>query len=88
VKRCDTSNAVSSYATVFASNLLQKQIATTAGPVDGHPAMVTLYRAELSGIIATLYIIYRVSCYYNIVEGAMTFYCDNKGALNNAFKAI
>jgi len=50
--------------------------------------MVTLYRAELSGIIATLYIIYRVSCYYNIVEGAMTFYCDNKGALNNAFKAI
>jgi hypothetical protein len=76
VKRCDTSNAVSSYATVFASNLLQKQIATTAGPVDGHPAM------------ATLYIIYRVSCYYNIVEGAMTFYCDNKGALNNAFKAI
>jgi ribonuclease HI len=85
---CDTSQAVSSYATVLASGLLQSQLATVVGPVDGHPALVTSYRAELSGIIATLYNIYRICSYYHIVEGGMTLYCDNKGALRNAFKQI
>jgi hypothetical protein len=40
---CDTSKDMSSYATVLASGLLQQQIATAAGPVDGHPALVTSY---------------------------------------------
>jgi len=50
--------------------------------------MVTSYRAELSGIIATLYLVYRVCQYYCIMEGAMTLYCDNKGALKNALHPI
>jgi len=74
--------------TVFANGLLQQQLATVKGPVDGHPELTASYRAELSGIIAALYIIYRVSLYYNIIEGGMTLYCDNKGALQNAFKPI
>jgi len=85
---CDTSQAVSSYATALASGLLHSQLATVVGLVDGHPALVTSYRAELSGIIATLYNIYRICSYYHIVEGGMTLYCDNKGALRNAFKQI
>jgi ribonuclease HI len=85
---CDTSSAVSSYGTVFASNLLQQQLSSVVGPVDGHPVLLTSYRAELSGIIATLYLVYRLCQYYQITEGAMTLYCDNKGAPNNAFKGI
>jgi hypothetical protein len=58
------------------------------GPVDGHPDLVTSYRAELSGIVATLYAVYRICQFYNISAGAMILYCDNKGALTNAFKPI
>jgi hypothetical protein len=85
---CDTSLVVSSYATVLASSFRKRQLATVVGPVDGHPALVTSYRAELSGIIATLYIIDCICSYYYIVEGGMTLYCDNRGALKNAFKQI
>jgi len=45
-------------------------------------------RIELSGIVAALYLIYRVCQYYQITDGAMTLYCDNKGALKNAFQPI
>lgn len=85
---CDTSLAVASYGTVFASNLLRQQLAAIVGPVDGHPNLLTSYRAELSGIIATLYIVYRICQHYNIEEGSMILYCDNKGALGKAFKDI
>jgi ribonuclease HI len=85
---CDSSRGISSYGTVFASGLLKQQISSVVGPVDGHPSLVTSYRAELSGIVATLYLVYRICLFYNIREGAMTLYCDNKGALANAFKTI
>jgi hypothetical protein len=43
---CDTSKAVSSHGVVFGSSLLQQQVASMAGPVDGHPEMVKSYRAK------------------------------------------
>jgi glutaredoxin len=73
---------------VFASSLLQQQISTIAGPVDGHPKLVTSFRAELSGIIASLYLIYRVCQFYDVEAGAIKLLCDNKWALTNAFKPI
>lgn len=53
---CDPTQAISSYGTVFANGLLKQQLSSVVGPVDGHPALVTSYRAELSGIVATLYV--------------------------------
>ncbi|MFN9983335.1 MAG: hypothetical protein ACK53Y_25635, partial [bacterium] len=85
---CDTTQAVSSYATVFASGMLCRKITSAVGPVDGHPSLVTSYRAEMSGILATLYLVYRICDYYKVTEGAMTLYCDNRGALRNAFSPI
>jgi hypothetical protein len=78
----------SSHISVFASGLLQQQLATIAGPLDGHPKLVTSYRAELSGLVALLYVVYRVCQFYAVEAGAMKIYCDNKGALKNTFKSI
>jgi hypothetical protein len=44
------------------------------------------YRTELGGILAALYVITRICEYYNITQGKMTLYCDNKGAITNSFK--
>jgi len=56
--------------------------------VDGHPTLVTSYRAELSGIVATLYLVYRICQFYSITVEAAKLYCDNKEALKNAFSPI
>ncbi len=56
--------------------------------MDGHPDSLSSYRAELGGIVATLYIIQRICEYYNITTGKATLYCDNKGAIMNSFKQI
>jgi hypothetical protein len=85
---CDIHIATASHGVVFASALLQQTIAECAGPVDGHPDLLTPYRAELSGIVATLYAVYRICQFFNITSGAMKLLCDNKGALTNAFKPI
>jgi len=85
---CDPVRAVSSHGVVFSSSLMKQRISSMVGPIDGHPDLVTSYRAELSGIVATLYLIYRLCQFYKISEGAMTLYCDNKAALANAFKTI
>jgi ribonuclease HI len=85
---CDETQALSSHGVVFASGLSHEKVASVAGPVDGHPKMVTSYRAELSGIVAALYIIYRVCQHHQVNAGAMTLYWDNKGALMNAFQPI
>jgi hypothetical protein len=52
---CDSNLHIASFGAVFASSPLQQTIAMTVGAVDGHPSLVTSYRAELSGIIACLY---------------------------------
>jgi ribonuclease HI len=85
---CDSQLNITSFAVVFASSLLQQTITTAVGPVDGYPSLVTSYRAELSGIIACLYIIHRICHYYQIESGSCTLYCDNKGALRNTFRPI
>jgi len=77
---CDINTSKASHGSVYASNLLQQTIATASGPVDGNPSLVTSYRAELSGIVAVLYTIYRICEYYQVTSGTMTLYCDNKGA--------
>jgi hypothetical protein len=84
----DASNQIASHGIVFGSSLLKQTIATASGPVDGHPRVVTSYRAERSGIVATLYLLYRVCLFYNITMGTAKLYCDNKGALKNAFSPI
>jgi hypothetical protein len=84
----DASRQVASHGLVFGSSLLRQTITTATGPVDGHPTLVTSYRAELGGIVATLYLVYRICQFYSIMAGAAKSYCDNKGALNNAFSPI
>jgi hypothetical protein len=56
-----------------------------AGPDDRHPDHMTSYRSELGGLLAVLYLIYRVCSYYEIQTGKLLLYCDNKGALQNVF---
>jgi len=77
-----------SHGSVYACDLLQETLACGSGPVDGHPALVTSYRAELSGIVAVLYTVYHICQYYHVTTRAVMLFCDNKGALRNAFKPI
>ncbi len=79
---------MASHGWVLASNLLETQLASGAGPVDGHPRLLTSYRAELSGILAILYITYRVSLHFRPIKGRFHLFCDNKGALSKAFHSI
>jgi len=87
-RACDLHKGAASHGVVLASSLLQQEVATISGLVDGHPALVTSYRSELSGIVAALYLVYRLCQFYNITTGTTKLYCDNKGALSNAFKLI
>jgi ribonuclease HI len=57
-----------------------------AGPVDGHPSFTSAYRAELSGLLAVLYIIGRVCDYLHVMDRSLHIYCDNKSAIKNVFK--
>lgn len=84
----DPDNQIASHGVVFASSLLQQTLVSIAGPVDGHPKLVTSYRAELSGIIACLYLVYRICQYFQLNSGKILLYCDNKGALENSFRPI
>lgn len=84
----DKQLSLASHGWVFASSLLESPITTGAGPVDGNPSLLSSYRAELSGILGTLYIISRVCLYYNVTQGNFKLYCNNKGALKNAFSPI
>jgi formate/nitrite transporter FocA (FNT family) len=54
----DKKKATSSHVQVFASGLVCNIVATCIGQVDGHPALLSSYRSELSGILATLYIVF------------------------------
>jgi hypothetical protein len=72
-RACDTSSSKASHGVVFASELLKQTVASCAGPVDGHPSLVTSYRAKLSGIVATLYTVYWICQLYNITTGAMNY---------------
>ena len=44
-------------------------LAQGAGPADGHHNLMSSYRAELGGLIAVLYTIYRICLHYQVESG-------------------
>jgi hypothetical protein len=60
-------------------------LAQGAGPTDGNPSALSSYRAELGGLLAILYTIYRICQHYQVTSGKVSYYCDNKGVLSNVF---
>jgi hypothetical protein len=81
----DPSQGLSSHGWIFSSNILLS-IVSGVGPVDGHPSLLSSYQAELSGILAVLYIILRVCFYYHIQQELVQCYCDNMGAVCNSYR--
>jgi len=73
-----------SHAWIFATHdgipLLQG-----AGPIDGHPLLLSPYRTELGGILALLYLLNVIVRCNELREGTVTLFCDNKTALENVF---
>lgn len=57
-----------------------------AGPMCGHPNTSSAYMEELSGLVATLYLVHRICSHHDIQQGQMTINCDNKGAIKNVFQ--
>jgi hypothetical protein len=84
----DKIKSVASRGWVFASSLLEMELAKGSGPVDGHPVLLSSYRAELSGIVSLLYILYRICQHYSITSIKVKIFCDNKDALKNSFAPI
>ncbi len=73
-----------SHAWVFADN--QRQISWKgAGPSMGHSAVMTPYRAELSGLTSILFLLLWVCNEHGVEGGDVTIYCDNISALNQVF---
>ena len=56
-----------------------------AGPIDGHPLLLTPYRSELGGILALLYLLNIIVRSNELREGTLTIFCDNQAALENVF---
>ena len=78
-------SGIGSHGWVFAS-VRGTIISSGAGPVDGHPSLMSSYRSEASGIAATLCIILKICHHYEITRGLVLCYCDSKGVLNNIYK--
>jgi hypothetical protein len=55
------------------------------GPSPGLPITMTPYRAELCGLVSTLFTIHWVCRSANISHGHVTIYCDNESALRQMF---
>jgi hypothetical protein len=72
----------SSHSWVFASEG-SHEVATGADPDHAIPDILLSYRSELGGLLAVLYIIYKVCIYYS--KGKAVIYCNNKSALSAAF---
>jgi len=56
-----------------------------SGPTDGHPNLLSAFRAEISGLLALLYIIQKKCLFYQITDGSIDLFCDNKGAIAKVF---
>jgi hypothetical protein len=56
------------------------------GPGHGHPDLLSSYQAELGGLLALLYLVYRISEYHGVHSGRVHIYCDNKSALQQITK--
>ncbi len=70
-----------SHGWVFASE--RTKLWHGAGPSDGHPSLMSPYRAELSGLVAGLHILTTICQQGNIVTGSATMYCDCEKAIKN-----
>ena len=49
-----------------------------AGPVDGHPHLITSYHSKTTGIVAILYILHRICDQFFLTTGKVTCFCDSK----------
>jgi hypothetical protein len=58
-----SSSLVASHEWVFGSNTLEMIQATGDGLVDGNTKLILSYRAEISGVVAVLYLTYRICNY-------------------------
>jgi hypothetical protein len=81
---CPHTNTAS-HSWVFASKV-RHTLTEGAGPDNSLPELMSSYWSELGGLLAVLYIIYRICHYYQIQEGKVTLYCDNKGASSTISK--
>ncbi len=43
------------------------------------------YRAELGGLTAVLYAIYRICLHYQVESGKIKYHCNDKGVINSVF---
>jgi hypothetical protein len=68
---------------LFASEIRQV-IVEGNGSGHGHPALLSSYRAELGGLLALLYLVYRISTFHQVSAGSLRIICDNKSALSKA----
>ncbi len=66
-------------------NTTKRILAQGAGLSDGHPALMSSYRAELGVLIAILYAIHRICQYHQVASGKFKYYCDKRGVLMNVF---
>jgi len=55
------------------------------GPALGLPSLMTLYRAELSGLTSVLFVLHWLSTQLPSLHGTATIYCDNDSALPAVF---
>lgn len=80
----DPWQSIGCHAWVFA-DILGNILLQGAGPIDGQPDQVSVYRAELGGITANLYLLAVIIKLMELKEGSVTLYCDNKSALEAVF---
>jgi hypothetical protein len=87
---CSDGSHVASDGHCYHGWVLASQIKTTIvegfGPGHGHPDLLSSYQAELGGLLALLYLVYRISEYHGVHSGRVHIYCDNKSALQQITK--
>ena len=59
-----------------------------AGPIDCIPQLLSSYRPELGGITANLFLLTVIVKVFDIKEGSVTLFCDNRSALENVFDPV
>lgn len=53
------------------------------GPLDGHPKLMSPYRAELSRLVASLHILHSICQGSQLTTGSIYMYCDCEKAVQN-----
>ena len=59
-----------------------------AGPIDCIPELLSSYRPELGGITSNLFLLTVIVRLFDLKEGGVTLFCDNKSALENVFDSV